>query len=639
MKGLFLLLIVLNFTAVKAEDNGSQDLDTRTTERGYDRSNFCGENAKKRMNDLNKMSQKEVDKIKPMQVELNDLMAKRNIMKSFLDLETDYKSSINEIRKKHAVAEENQVKAFKKLMKSALVIEALKLSIDPYDALLNEKQPVTESDLKKKTNVDEMCGSIQKSHVASQYSAFCTYMSGWRIAGNASDEERAGINKVLEDFRKAQSYLDKGQLEEVNRSFEAIYQSIPASITPEKVLSSLVNSGVAGMLNNSKETILSCLKDNLNACRSMMKDKRADVTNTFKTQLTNIQRDFASKELDTILSNYDKIPDAEKAELKVEGTKKLDQALQKAKDHKAVLKSFTINEETVKKFKENCQSEKNEDQVACSKLAAELSTFFKEQTDDLNAKIAAKSAELNTLSSTEGTLSRIEKMKQYVAQKYIRTCPSAGRADVASTLNPCSLLQSSAIEPGGEEVVALNKKLSGVISRIVAANQVSASRGEHGPFSRDELEMYITYCKETSASADFADICKDVGREYQSIAGKKEVKDWEELHKKYWIIPNEKSQNGFDVYHKKSNLKIFGEGLSQSVSRIYPTWFNNMNLKYQINTLESQALYMKQMNYMYNMNSPWNMGFPYFQGNYYTYPTSTNFANPFSTSAGFNFTN
>lgn len=637
MKGLILLLFVINMTTAFAEE-AAMELDTRTTERGFDRSNFCGENAKKRMEELNKMSLKEIDKVKPLQVELNEMIAKRNIIKSFLDLKTDYESSIQAIKSKHAVAEEYQVISFKKLLKSALVLEALKISIDPYDSLLKDKEPVTAEDLQKKTNVLALCDSLLKGRPSAQNSTFCSYMSGWRLTGNASDEERAGINKVLADFRKAQTYLDQGQLEEVNKSFEAIYKSIPESITPEKVLNSLVNSGVAGMLNNSKETILSCLKDNLNACRTMMKDKRADVTNAFKTQLSKIQSDFASKKLDSLFQNYDKIPVAEKEELKVEGTKNLDLALQKAKDQNATLKSFSITDDTMKTFKEKCKSDKPEDQQTCSSLSKELSDFFQEQTKQLNEKIAVKTAELNTLAAAEGALSRIEKMKNYVAQKYIRTCSNPKKADVASALNPCLLGNASAINPGGPEVAALNGKLSGIVSRIVAANQVSSARGEHGPFSREELELYLNFCKESSTQ-EFTDICKDVAREYNSIAGKKEVKDWEELHNKYWILPNEKNKKGFDVYEKKSNLKIFGEGVSQSVSRIYPTWFNNMNLKYQINTLESQALYMKQMNYMYNVNSPWNMGFPYFQGNYYTYPTSTTAGSPFTSSAGFNFTN
>lgn len=635
MKGILLLTFVFHFSVSLAEEAARGDLVTYTTDGGFDRARFCEENAKKRIQELNQLSQKEIDKVKPLQVELNELSAKRNIMKSFLDLKTDYENSIKEIRKKYNNSEETKIVAFKKLLKSALVIEALKISVDPYDSLLKDKVPLTAEDENKKTNVDGLCKSVQKSHLAPQ-SAFCSYMSGWYVTGNASDDEREGINKVLADFRLAQSYLDKGQNEEVNKAFEKIYDSIPESITPEKVLNSLVNSGVAGMLNNSKETILKCLKDDFAACRTMMKDKRADVKTSFKDQLSRIQSEFASKKLDGIFEDYDKLAGAEKAEIKTESGKKLELAFQKAKEQKATLKSFSVTDENFSALKEKCSSEKLEDQQSCHQIAKELSEFFQEQTKQLNEQIAAKTAELNTLASTEGRLSRIEKMKNYVAQKYIRTCPNPNAKEVASALNPCSLSNESAIDPGGPEVAALNAKLSGIVGRIVAANQLSTARGEHGPFSRDELEMYVNYCKETSAQ-DFGDICKDVAREYNSIAGKKEVKDWDELHNKYWILPNEKNKNGYDVYHKKSNLKIFGEGLSQSVSRIYPTWFNNMNLKYQINTLESQALYMKQMNYMYNASSPWNMGFPYFQGNYYTYPTSTTAGSPFSTSAGFNF--
>lgn len=625
-----LIILSISSTAVLSSEEELPELETRTTERGLDRAKFCSENAKKRVEQLNQMSLREIEKAKTLQKELNEALAKRNIIKSFLDLKNDYQKSVTKIREASAKDELAKIGDFKRLLNSALVMEALNLSISPYDSIA--------SDDSKKTDIVAMCESIKASSKTAQFTDFCDYMTKWKMTLNASDLERAGINKVLIEFRKAQSYLSSNDQAQVNKSFEAIYKSVPAIANPQKMLSTLIKSGLAGMLYNSQKTLSDCLGNDLNSCRALMKDKRDDVKTFFKTKLSSFQKEVANLELDKTFSAYDKIEENEKNRIKTEGNETLKRALQMAKNEKITLKNFSINESTINSLEESCTAQTTEAKEKCGQLSGELSEFFKAQYEDLSKKIETDSTELNSLAKIDGALSRIEKMKSYVAQKYLRKCRDSSEEKVASNLNTCLLGGDvSAIDPSANpELIALNKKLSAIISTIASANGVSKIPGENGAFSKQELEIYLNYCRETS-SRDFRDICKDAQKEFDSIKNKKEAKDWTELSDKYWIIPSEKNPQGYEIYHKKSNILIFGEGLGQSMARSYPIWLNNMNLKYQINTLENQAFYTKQMNYLYTQSSPWDMGFPYFQGTYYTYPTPT-YASPF-TPGGFNFTN
>jgi hypothetical protein len=625
-----LIILSISSTALFSSEEDVPELETRTTERGLDRAKFCSENAKKRVEELNQMSLREIEKAKTLQKELNEALAKRNIIKSFLDLKNDYQKSVANIREASAKDELAKIEDFKRLLNSALVMEALKLSISPYDSMA--------ADDSKKADIVAMCESIKVSSKAAEFTDFCDYMTKWKITLNASDLERAGINKVLTEFRKAQTYLSSNDQTQVKKSFEAIYKSVPAIANPQKMLSTLIKSGLAATLNNSQKTLSDCLSNDLNSCRTLMKDKRDDVKTFFKTKLSSFQKEVANLELDKAFSVYDKIEENEKSRIKIEGNETLKRALLMAKNEKATLKNFSINESTINSLEESCAAQTPEAKEKCGQLSGELSEFFKAQYEDLSKKIETNSTELNSLAKTDGALSRIEKMKNYVAQKYLRKCSDSSQENVASNLNTCLLGGDlSAIDPSANpELISLNKKLSDVISNIASANGVSKISGENGTFSKQELESYLNYCRETS-SRDFRDICRDAQKEFDSIKNKREAKDWKELSDKYWIVPSEKNPHGYEIYDKKSNVLIFGEALGQSIGRSYPIWLNNMNLKYQINTFENQALYTKQMNYLYTQSSPWNLGFPYFQGTYYNFPTST-YASPF-TSGGFNFTN
>jgi len=581
--------------------------------------------ARKRISELNAMSTKEIEKAQPLQKELNELLAKRNILKSFLDLRNDYQSSFFKIKQMTDTKQVANVDEFKRLLRSSMIFEALMATTK-----------VEETD---HNDIGALCDALAKKK---NQTAFCSYMNSIKIKYVFKSEVK-GINETLQKYNEAKSHLNSGDKKEVAAQLKSIYATIPQSINPEEVLSTILSKApdLVAVMGSERKDIEDCFNDKIEACSHLMTDHKEKIKEIMQTQLSDVHNAFATSEMDRLLKESEDIKTDKTAKLKELAKEKLANAVQLAREQNATLNGIGLNDESIENFNQTCSKDDKESQDKCNTFSEELRKFFEDKTKALNEQIAKKTAELNTMSSTASALSKIEKMKQYVAQKYIRTCQNATEAEVASNLSTCNLgINVIQADPASSpEVSALNNKLKLIISRIVMDNKISSQKGELGAFSKNELEGYMSYCQNTSVK-DFSDICADIHKEAVAVKDVKELKEWEDYSNKYWIVPSKKDPKGYEVYERKSNSRIFAEGLSQSVGSIFPTWMGNMNLKYQINAMESQALYMKQMNYMYTQSSPWSMGFPYFQGSYYSFPTQpTNFGSPFSTSAGFNLTN
>lgn len=623
MKILF-ILCALCFVTVQAEED-RPPLDPKTTANGYTRNNFCAMGAKKRISELNQLSANEIDKAKPLQKELNELLAKRNILKSFLDLRNDYQSSFFKIKQMTDTKQIANVDEFKRLLRSSMIFEAL--------------MATTKVEESNHNDIGTLCDALEKKK---NQTAFCSYMNSVKIKYVFKSEVK-GINETLQKYNEAKSHLTADDKKDVSAQLKSIYATIPQSINPEEVLSTILSKApdLVAAMGSERKDIEDCFKDKIEACGHLMTDHKDRIKEIMQGQLSDVHRSFASAEFDRLIKESDDIKADKEEQLKTLAKEKLTKAVQLARDQNATLNGIGLNDESIENFNETCSKDDKESQTKCANFSEELRKFFEDKTKTLNEQIAKKTNELNTMSSTASALSKIEKMKQYVAQKYIRSCQNATEAEVASNLSTCNFgLDSAQADPASSpEVSSLNNKLSQIISRIVSDNKLSKQKGELGAFSKNELESYMSYCQNTSVK-DFSDICADIHKEAIAVKDVKELKEWEDYSNKYWIVPSKKDPKGYEVYERKSNSRIFAEGVSQSVGTLFPAWMGNMNLKYQINALESQALYMKQMNYMYTQSSPWSMGFPYFQGNYYAFPTQpTNYSSPFSTSTGFNLTN
>ena len=230
----------------------------------------------------------------------------------------------------------------------------------------------------------------------------------------------------------------------------------------------------------------------------------------------------------------------------------------------------------------------------------------------------------------------------YVQNKYIRTCGSA--ADQNKELMASSICNFSNVQ--ADPINNLNKNVSNVIGNLQSYS-LNKEGGELGPFSKAELEDYKNECQNNNISnIDTVQVvCRDIFSESNKIANMMEAKEWDDYNNKYWVKYSKEDALGYVAYEKKSELRIFGEGIRQSVGQILPMWLGNMQLSNQIDMMTNQALYMKQMNYMYNPTSPWMINNPYFQGSYFnTNGAFTGFGestipNSTPSAGGFNFGN
>lgn len=627
------LLLLLSFSAY-AEDK--VPLDQQRTEHGVPLNDFCSSNALKRIKELDELGSKDVELIKKSQAEINGLMAQKNLLSGFLSLRDDFLSSIKKIQDEKVAADAKTVETFKKLMRSALAIQAVTAVYETTPAMPSNKN---EDELKTLCNVE-----------TNKELALCKYFN--KFFSLTNNETRRVLNASVIQLKAANENMTPEQKIKMHESFNTIMTTLPEDLTPSVVLSTLANraenfSNFMG--NDTYASLTSCLSGKDDLCKKLLKDQqsRAGIQESLGQEFSSVKIAFAETKkafiktkMESLATSLNENEAKRNKDLAALFDDKLKSALKLFNDetNRGKLTEIGVNAEDISAFKTQCLDPAQKEK--CQETGKKLVSLFEGKVKELDAKIRELSDNLESVSSTGGKLGQLMKMRQYVAQKYLRKCRNATIAEVRNPMGACALLASGREPASDDSVDSLSKKMRGVISKLINNNPLSNNRGELGPFSKDELSVYSSYCSDTSARSNFADICEDIRRETVAIKNQKETKEWEDFNKKYYVVQNDKSKNGYDVYEKKSNAVIFAEGLSQGIARIYPTWMSSMNLQYQISALESQGMFMQQLNYMYSPTSPWYQYtvMPYFQGNYYTFPTTTNFNNPFTNTTGFNFT-
>lgn len=625
-----IMLVVFLFEAALAAEAVRSQLDEKTTENGYKRNDFCTSNAKKRLKELENQIGDEVKKVKQQQFELNQLNAKKNIINGFLELRDQFVTSLANIRRDKEEKDKVNIENFRNLLRSTLAIQAVSTL---YNTTLLDPDP------KKPVTVDSLCAAQENKDTS-----FCKHVGSFFITGGSIKKP---LDQTLVNLRTAQGQLSDSDNKKMRSTFETVMK-LPTNLSPEAVLDTLSKRAqtlTPLLSDDTKNDLASCINGDLNdSCKKLMTgNSRNDIRSLLKTEMSNVASSFAEARqgfVDSQLNNIYQTADHNEGEKHTSISNlfrtKLDAAIADFNDQssKQKLAEIGVDDYTSEAFQKACSDPKSKDE--CNDKSTKLISFFESKMKDLNTEIETKTSGLNEVASTGGSLGKALKMRQYVAQKYLRSCPNTSVSDVQISNSVCSLLGGIARPSDEGAVSSLNGKMSEIVSRLLKDSPLSKTKGELGAFSKDELKVYENYCSGTTAGNNYQDICRDIYRESNAIKNVKESKEWAEFSNKYWIVPNDKSAKGYDVYEKKSNGRIFGEGLSQSVGSIYPMWLTNFTLTYQIENMTNQALFLKQLNYMYSPTSPW-MANSYFQGSYYTFPASSNFATPFSTSAGFNF--
>lgn len=616
MKLFFLMTFILSLhTTSKAEE--ATGLVQETTRYGYGgQERFCSTSAKEKFQELDRITKENVGAINEKVKEINALKAKKVLIRDLLTIRDEFLSAANAVGndlKAKKVQEkkdkEEKIQQLRKLLRSSLSLSAINmLTQNSKDSKL----------LLAGTTLSDSC-----QHANNKDKNICLYVSEHDNEIPPSSK-LSNLNKTFQNAKLALSKLDSQDQEKTKNELTAIYDSIPSVINPDKIL---------GDLAIKSPELLSCLTNSNGSnqsCESLLADdKRQGLKDTLTKEMNSIQKELSNKKLDDFFATFDKsptLPQTSQNYASASATIKnkprqidtlLDITEQKL-SREQKLNLLELKEEELTTFKDKCQSEDLQDCITATEFMIE---GLLRKDLEVDRKIADLEGNLKTLSSNFGPIQMNEKLKQYVAQKYLRTCSNASKSDVMSTVLSASCQPFMALEtaPTGSLLEQLSNNVSGIIGAMKASSELSLTRGEVGPFSKDELRSYSTYCQTESATkkdSPYKDICIDVQKASQAIAKVKESKEWAEFNRTHWVEQDPDSEKGYKIYKKRSNGSLFAEAFGKSMNNILPMWMGDMQLQAQIDMLGSQALYQKQLNYMYDFNSPWMTS--YFQADYYS---------------------
>lgn len=661
-----------------------------TTPHGYDPDNFCSTGAKKRVEFLNNLTKSDADKIEALKNNINELKAKKKIIDDLKSIRTDYINSFESISSAKDIAatikneKAKTIDKFKQLLKTNLALNAI--SLIAKDNGLGMSVPQT---------IDSLCDPLihkdnSSLQICQRYgnksTSKMTEMINQTLANFAEAMSQipdkssvaVDVNKILNSIPKE---LDPDAVLEVLSSKSNTLLTMTENADSRAQLTKCITNGIIFSNDSDCEKLIAdpnkrkFLGDLLGKEVINVQESFVQRMSTQATQLTQDDDKFAqkmvsvkeqilsqnSKDLSGLLHSFDNPLENRDESNKALLNEKTDQVIayseklfkQKNPDSNATIKngfsSIGLPDSEYESLTTVCKipaDVKGDDLKMRMDVCHNKVDVLMKQADttakDLDDQSARLTKELDQLLNHNPALQMKEGVKRFVINRYLRECPQAAgnKDELTSNINKiCNNLSNVNSNPS-DKVDALASNMARTLGLIQRGNVTSGTTRQDlsGTFSKDELKEYSSYCENMSQAptGEIAKICQEINQSYSAALKTKNTKDWEQFNKDYWVEYNPKAKNGeYDVYYKKSNLRIFGEGLSQSVNRIYPMWFGNFQLSNQIDFMTNQALYQKQLNYMYTPNSPW-MNLPYFQGSYF--PTSNfNNSNPFLSTNGFNF--
>lgn len=574
--------------------------------------NFCETDAKIAIAELDKLMIGKAEEIKKLKTEINDLNAKKNLVGEFLKIRDEFKSSFEGIKNQQQIHDLHlslNLDNFKKLLKTSLTMSMVNLVAKEKKSSANAK------------NIQELCKSAENAK-----SNLCDYINNKFLITYSPEIQT--LNKTLSNVYMALDHSTSP--ETIKTELEAIYNTIPTPVAPDKILSDLKkhSPNLVAILNASKdkETILNCLapSNSNESCKQLMDDpaKRETIKAIVTSEMAGVHREFSEKKFNHFFSTVD-------TSTPIPNEKITEEHNQKVSAVAAFLRP-ELAKEALDKFSAACTQTASQSLgiKQCEEQSQKIETLLKAQGLENERKLKEAMSRLDQIMSSDGSLATIKKMKQYVSEKYLRNCNNAKESDIASN-SICPYLNEEGKNidtnlPGdSSQIGQLNLKLGNIIGVLQSQNTPSNQRGEVGPFSKQELAAYKNSCQNTALSKESiaAAVCRDIYSESNKIAHLRESADWDEFNRRYLIVPDQTSKSRFRAMERKSNARIFAEGFAQSIPNVIPIMLGKLQFDAQLDYMTNLGLYNKQIKYMNSYNSPWMLNNPYFQGNYFPLTT------------------
>lgn len=622
---------------------------------------FCDSVAKNTIESLNKETEVSAKKIKELTNSINELEAKKTLETDINKIINDYNDSYSYFDSEDGKKEETKkvkkesIDNFKKLINSTLTLNALSL-------MLKENAENTGKLPSAAPTVKDLCELKNKNSDNSNL-LFCAKYGGQNFVNNfVNSKETENLNSILKNYQEAINKVSKSEKSSIENEIQNIINSIPEEINPKATLNFLEKKApdlyALILKTDSPDSVQNCLKGDDSICGKLLDGKNKEgLSQIVNKQLIDSESELGKNyhpvkekidkkltdDLNKVFYDFDKPLEGleHNSMVKVQNTFKKNEKI-----IKRTYKTLGLDDSSYNEMIKNCSVSETEEmgnkKELCEKNLADLVHLYDAKASDINSSIQNEEDKLkkelkDVLSGDNlNRIQRIEKMKQFTMVKYLRECPDATQAPKSNIIEASCAVH---LENPSSQLSDLATDFTNAIGVLKNGKNVSKTPGENGTFSKDELDVYSNYCQNMNKNEVKAvkETCKDVRGYKSAIADKRELKDWQEFNEKYYVQydSNPRNHNHYVAIEKKSNSRIFAEGLAQSVNQLYPIWFTDMNLTGQIDFMTNQALYQSQLTYMYNPTSPWMMQ-GYFQGNYLATPPSTMPISTIPAGAGFN---
>lgn len=269
---------------------------------------------------------------------------------------------------------------------------------------------------------------------------------------------------------------------------------------------------------------------------------------------------------------------------------------------------------------------------SCKSLLGKIVSRIDLMNNDYDSKIAYLQNEVKKLSS-DADQNAIERLKEYVVNKYLDTCSPDTKKMVVNDV-------SLSVCHNGESTNAGLYRIDGLFKDT----QVIVKQLRPSSISLGEMQEFQNSCNSLSRAREevknaSVEVCSFINKDYASANKKEEIVQREKKESEdYWIDYDPHSRGNISKTKKKSTLRVIGEGVLPIAPSLIPMWFNNYQAKQGIEMLTNQGIYQKQLLHtidVYN-SSPWMYGYNYFMYNPYSFGSTTSTGTS-GTNPGFSF--
>jgi len=583
-------------------------------------------------------------KVGELQKDIQSLQTQKNILLGVKKIRDEYLQAFQRLNQDPKNEYKDKISNFKKTLSHAFVLKSM-------SGIIKAKPEVLKKDFKFETlctdnQFEELC-KFQKEN-KSFFSFFQT-------------EE---ISKSLSNFSEAYLAVEKDDQAALSPAINRVIESIPSNMSPDLVMSSLKKFSEETekkfstfKVNGQSFTghVKNCMKDEAvvddQSCKNLLSDDFINLLsenfkitpskkendshklNLIKTEnaiteslMKNMQKSFTDiKEFNSSLPDK-KIRFLDEAITSLNRNSNLNELLKKISDKMPESKAQV---QMFEKFKADCAKEKFETMTTaiekekhiqnCDKMINEdLAKMIDPELSRIVAAISEKAEAMKALTGNKETKAT-DKMKLYLANRYLRICKAPESLQTEKVdLNPCG-------SSGQFETLSNLKIFSG--SQFSIIGHLSKFEKGDGIFDKKEMREYIDLCEQNSSLKGkvASEVCQYIKSDYNEVQSSKTAEEWQDFHKKYYVVNNPRNPKGYDVYEKQSTWSLIGQSAPQIIGTGFSMLMQNMQFNYQLDALTNQAMMQKQ--WMFDMNYVNN----FWMNNYFL-------PNLGSTPNGFNFT-